>query len=51
MTTLVAIAYPDEEAAAQARTTVWQLEKELIIQAERRGRGLVRERFAGRDVT
>jgi uncharacterized membrane protein len=34
MTTLVAIAYPDQDTAVQARATVRRLEKELIIQAE-----------------
>jgi uncharacterized membrane protein len=34
MATLVALAYPDERTAEQARATVWQLEEELIIQAD-----------------
>ena len=34
MATLVAIAYPDEDTALRARTTVWELQEELIIQAE-----------------
>jgi uncharacterized membrane protein len=34
MATLVAIGYPDEGTAQQARATVAQLESELIIQAE-----------------
>jgi uncharacterized membrane protein len=34
MATLVVIAYPDQDTAAQARATVWRLEEELIIQAE-----------------
>ena len=34
MATVVAIAYPDEDTAEQARATVWQLEEELIIQAD-----------------
>ena len=34
MATLVAMAYPDEKTAKQARATVWQLEEELIIQAD-----------------
>ena len=34
MATVVAIAYPDEDAAEQARATVWQLEEELIIRAD-----------------
>ena len=35
MATLVAIAYPDEKTAEQARATVWQLlEEELITQAD-----------------
>jgi uncharacterized membrane protein len=34
MTTLVAIAYPDQDTAVRARATVRRLEKELIIQAE-----------------
>jgi hypothetical protein len=34
MATVVVIAYPDEDTAEQARATVWQLEEELIIQAD-----------------
>ena len=34
MATLVAIAYPDQDTAEQARATVWRLEEELTIQAE-----------------
>jgi uncharacterized membrane protein len=34
MATVVAIAYPDEDTAEQARATVWQLEEELIIGAD-----------------
>jgi uncharacterized membrane protein len=34
MATVVAIAYPDEDTAEQARATVWQLEEELIIEAD-----------------
>jgi uncharacterized membrane protein len=34
MATVVAIAYPDQDTAEQARATVWQLEEELIIQAD-----------------
>ncbi len=34
MATLVAIAYPDQATAETARAIVWQLEEELIIQAE-----------------
>jgi uncharacterized membrane protein len=34
MATLVAIGYPDEGTALQARATVAQLESELVIQAE-----------------
>jgi uncharacterized membrane protein len=34
MATLVAIAYPDEKTADQARLTVQELEHELIIQAD-----------------
>src|SRR5436305_11964087 len=34
MAILVAIAYPEERTAEQARATVWQLEEELIIQAD-----------------
>jgi uncharacterized membrane protein len=34
MTTLVAIAYPDQDTAMRARATVRRLEKELVIQAE-----------------
>ena len=34
MATLVAIAYPDQDTAEEARATVWRLEEELIIQAE-----------------
>jgi uncharacterized membrane protein len=34
MATLVAIAYPDQATAEQARATVWQLEDELIIEAD-----------------
>ena len=34
MATLVAIGYPDEGTAEQARQTVFQLEEELIIQAD-----------------
>ena len=34
MATLVAIAYPDQDTAQEARATVWRLEEELIIQAE-----------------
>ena len=35
MATLVAIGYPDQTTAEQARGTVAQLESELIIQADR----------------
>src|SRR5271167_3316873 len=34
MATLVAIGYPDQNTAEQARQTVQQLESELIIQAD-----------------
>jgi uncharacterized membrane protein len=34
MATLVAIGYPDQGTAEQARETVYQLESELIIQAD-----------------
>src|SRR5512142_3538832 len=34
MATLVAIGYPDQEAAERARQTVAELESELIIQAD-----------------
>ena len=34
MATVVVIAYPDEDTAEQARATVWELEEELIIQAD-----------------
>ncbi len=34
MATLVAIGYPDQGTAEQARSTVYQLESELIIQAD-----------------
>jgi uncharacterized membrane protein len=34
MATLVAIGYPDQGTAEQARATVYQLESELIIQAD-----------------
>lgn len=34
MATLVAIAYPDQGTAEQARGTVRELESDLIIQAE-----------------
>jgi uncharacterized membrane protein len=34
MATLVAIGYPDQTTAEQARQTVYQLESELIIQAD-----------------
>ena len=34
MATLVAIGYPEEGTAEQARGTVWRLEDELIIEAE-----------------
>lgn len=34
MATLVAIGYPDQETAEKARQTVYQLESELIIQAD-----------------
>src|SRR5947209_14062341 len=34
MATLVAIGYPDQETAEQARHTVSQLEQELVIQAD-----------------
>lgn len=30
----VAIAYPDQDAAAQRRAIVWQLEEDLIIKAD-----------------
>ena len=30
MATLVAIAYPDQDTAVQARATVWRLENELV---------------------
>jgi uncharacterized membrane protein len=35
MATLVAIAYPEQDTAEKARATVWRVEEELIIQAER----------------
>ncbi len=34
MATLVAIGYPDQATAEQARETVWQLESDLVIQAD-----------------
>jgi uncharacterized membrane protein len=34
MATLVAIGYPDQDTAEQARTTVAQLEAEFVIQAD-----------------
>jgi uncharacterized membrane protein len=34
MATVVVIAYPDEDTAEQARAPVWELEEELIIQAD-----------------
>jgi uncharacterized membrane protein len=34
MPTLVAIAYPDQSTAEEARATLWQLEDELVVQAD-----------------
>ncbi len=34
MATLVAIGYPHQSTAEKARATVWQLEEELVIQAD-----------------
>jgi uncharacterized membrane protein len=34
MATLLAIAYPDQDTAENARATVWQLEEELTIEAD-----------------
>jgi uncharacterized membrane protein len=34
MATLVAIGYPHQGTAEEARATVWQLEEELVIQAD-----------------
>ena len=41
MATLVAIGYPDQEVAEQARQTVQELESELIIQADQVALSLV----------